>query len=126
MKCLAVFSSLPDLSYLWTDNEFSNHLCESAIRCGLMDPSLNSSNVDEEMKLSYAGHFFSPLVTSNKYMREVNNSYQTMVCDNGFIICMNQVCYNMLCGVIRDSFLFQIKSFINFNNSKVIFHQFQQ
>lgn len=93
MKCLAVFSSLPDLSYLWADHEFKNHLCKTAMKCGIVDPSSNSSLVDDENILSYAGYFFSPLVTSNKYMREVNNSYQTMKCDNGFIICMNQVCY---------------------------------
>ena len=95
MKCLAVFNSLPDLSYFWADHEFQEHLCRNALKLGLLDPStVDMSAIDEESLLSFAGHFFSPLVTSNKYMREVNNSYETMSCENGFLICMNEVIIN--------------------------------
>jgi hypothetical protein len=57
----------------------------------LIDPHTNVNDIDEETILSLAGQFFNPLVNSNKYMREVNNAYQTMKCDNGFIFVINQV-----------------------------------
>ena len=88
MKCLAVFSTLPDLLYLWTDKQFERHLVEAAIRNGITDDLTVN---DEQTIHNYATHFFSPLVTSNKYMKEMNNPYRTMICKNGFIFAMNQV-----------------------------------
>lgn len=57
----------------------------------MVDPELNLKSIEDETILSLAGQFFNPLVNSNKYMREVNNSYQTMMCENGFLFVMDQV-----------------------------------
>ena len=65
--------------------------CLTGISLSMVDPELNPKDIDDETILSLAGQFFNPLVNSNKYMREVNNSYQTMKCDNGFLFVMNQV-----------------------------------
>ena len=66
-------------------------MLSSGVSLSMVDPELNLKEIDEETILSLAGQFFNPLVNSNKYMREVNNAYQTMKCDNGFVFVMNQV-----------------------------------
>lgn len=106
MKCLAVFSTLPDLLYLWKDRQFQTHLIETAIKNGLVD---ESTVHDEEAVISYAGHFFSPLVTSNKYMKELGNSYKSMFCENGFIFVMSELSnlyFVAACGDGEESELF--------------------
>ena len=82
MKCLAVFSTLPDLLYLWTDTGFREHLYLHAHKKGYLD------KVDIVM---FAEHLYSPLVASNKYMNEVSNGYRRMTCENGFLFVMKQV-----------------------------------
>ena len=94
MKCLSVFSSKPELLFLWCDSEFKAHLTATAARVGLGhdpdDPAIASGDPDELIQ-SYANHFFAPIVTSNCYMRELNNSYQSVLCEDGFIFCMSQL-----------------------------------
>eukprot|EP00111_Clytia_hemisphaerica_P024220 TCONS_00071367-protein len=123
MKCFVIFNSLPDISYLWMDKEFRSHIINKGI--SLINPEMKASDVDEETILSLVVQFFNPMVNSNKYMREVNNAYQTMKCDNGFIFVMNQLTELSLfciavCGDGQESELF-LQRKINFFHRMLIF-----
>ena len=92
MKCLAVFSTLPDLLFLWADSQFQIHLEKCGRESGILDEQ-STAPIEEEMMNSLANHFFSPIVTSNKYMAQRDNPYRSINCDNGFIFCMNEVTF---------------------------------
>lgn len=107
MKCLAVFSSLPDLIFLWVDEQLKQHLINRAEKIGLTEPNGSNEDYDDEQIFSYANHFFSPIVTSNRYMQEiVNNSYRAIICDNGFHFCMcekSELFFIAVCGDGEES-----------------------
>lgn len=111
MKCLAVFNSIPDLSYLWIDTQFKELLVKKGVEIQLVDPNISLTYIDDDTIISLAGHYFNPLVNSNKYLREVNNSYQTIECQNGFTYVMNQLpelelFFIAVCGDGEESELF--------------------
>ena len=92
MKCLAAFSSVPDILYIWKDEAFYKYIIELSVKNGIAQKDLlESIDVDDDVFLNYAGHFFFPLVTSNKYMKEIETPYKSIVSENGYIFVLDEV-----------------------------------
>ena len=125
MKCLAVFSTLPDLLFLWCDEQFKCHLIVTAGKNGLSQHPSDFVEDDEELIQSYANHFFAPIVTSNRYMQEMKNSYRSIICDNGFTFCMNEISdlfYVAVCGDGEESELFLQRKIHFFNYLLLLYY----
>ena len=74
--------------FFWADEEFEAHLVKMAVKSGF-DQDIDIG--DENVKLNLARQFFSPLVTSQIYMKDTGNPYWSIVCENGTIIAIKQV-----------------------------------
>lgn len=86
MKGVVVMSSLPDIVFLWADEDFTGHLNKVSLDAGLISQNYNETTVD----INAALQFFSPLVASQRYMNDVNNPYCSITCGNGMIIVIEQ------------------------------------
>ena len=115
MKCLAAFSSVPDILYIWKDDAFYKYIIELSVKNGIAQNDLSESfDVDDDVFLNYAGHFFYPLVTSNKYMKEMETPYKSIESENGYIFVLDEVtifvfyssfyCFLANCKIAKESF----------------------
>ncbi|XP_065649044.1 BLOC-3 complex member HPS1 isoform X2 [Hydra vulgaris] len=93
MKSLAVFSGFPDLLYLWTDEGFREHLYNTFLK----------SKLDEVYDInSFAQQLYSPLVTSNNYMKQFDSGYRRITCENGLLFVMKQVTGLFIIAICGD------------------------
>ena len=90
---------MPDILFLWADQPFTNHINKQSVDAGLADEGL------KEVDLNVASQFFSPLITSLFYMKELGDPYSSITCDDGTVIVFKQVL-----------------SFLNFNQAGFLFN----
>lgn len=84
-------SSMPDIVFLWADEAFTEHLNIISLAAGFITEDHDKATVD----MNAALQFFSPLVTSQRFMNEENNPYCSITCGNGMIVVIDQVTVEM-------------------------------
>ena len=103
MKLLIVFNSLPEIMFLWYDEDYLKHLKKSLSR----DEFWGTFDVDkEDVRLDVIGQRFSPLIASQKYMLDIGNPYSSITCEDGSILVIRQfddLFYISLCGDGEES-----------------------
>ena len=101
MKSLVVTSSLPDIVYFWSDEEFVTHLNQVFLRDEVVSQDDDQSSVDLNVALQY----FSPLILSQRCMNRENCGYKSITLENGMIIVIDQVISSLdLSRLVVDSY----------------------
>ena len=87
MKCTVIVNSLPDILFIWADQAFTSHVNKMFLESGYVD----DHHDDSEINGSAASQFFSPMITSLSYMKELSNPYSSITCEDGTLFTFKEV-----------------------------------
>lgn len=78
---------MPDILFVWEDNEFAEHINNVLMEAGFINPNQDVSKLDHGAMAQY----FSPMIASLTYMNEHGNPYSSITCKDGTIFVFKQV-----------------------------------
>jgi hypothetical protein len=87
MKAILIINSMPDILFIWEDDEFAEHINRVLLKAGFIDSSQNTSKLDYGAMAQY----FSPMIASLTYMNEHGNPYSSITCKDGTLFVFKQV-----------------------------------
>ena len=87
MKAVFIISSLPDILFVWEDNDFAEHINKVLFKAGFIDSSQDMLKLDHGAMSQY----FSPMIASLTYMNDVGNPYSSIICKDGTLFVFKQV-----------------------------------